>query len=132
MGVKPPLRNFRRFRAMVLTVVTGVQLPGVAAAAHLTGSWLLAIGGATAITLPYVLGLRSPFEDKPKSALYRYFGLWPFFAWWTSCLAFAVLAPLALLPAWALHLPTDPILTVAGGLALLLGIDSTRRAPRVV
>jgi uncharacterized protein len=119
-------------RRMILGVVSGVQVPGVAAVAHLTGSWPLAVGGAALITLPYLAGLKNPFEDRPKGRLLLYAGLWPFFAWWTSCLAFAALAPLALVAAWLIPLPLDHALLAGGGIALVGGIGATRRTPRLV
>jgi predicted MPP superfamily phosphohydrolase len=116
---------------MVLGVVGGVQVPSVAALAHFLG-WPLAVGGATLLSLPYLYGLRNPFEDKPKSRLYLYAGLWPFFAWWVASLVFAALAPLALLVAWAAHLPIDGALVASGSVALFAGALATRRHPRLV
>ncbi|HZS42286.1 MAG TPA: metallophosphoesterase [Polyangia bacterium] len=127
-----PRRNLTRFRAMVLSVVGGVQIPGVAAVAHFIRSWPLAAAGATLITLPYLMGLRSPFEDRPKGRLYLYGGLWPFFAWWTACLAFAVLAPIALGVAWVARAPIDPPLAIAFAVAILAGISATAPRPRIV
>src|SRR6476469_4698253 len=115
-----PRRDLRRFRRLILAVVSGVQVPGVAAVAHLSGSWPLAVGGATLVTLPYLAGLKNPFDDRPKSR-WHLAGLWPFFAWWTACLAFAALAPLVLAFAWLLRLPSDPALAVAGATALTAG-----------
>jgi predicted MPP superfamily phosphohydrolase len=126
-----PRRNLARFRAFVLGVVGGVQVPGVAALAHFLGHWPLAVGGATLISLPFLYGLRSPFEDRPKSRLYLA-GLWPFFAWWVACLVFAALALPALAVAWAARLPLDGALAGAGGVALCAGVLATRRHPRLV
>jgi predicted MPP superfamily phosphohydrolase len=116
---------------MVLSVVGGVQVPGVAAVAHLIGSWPLAVGGATLLSLPYLYGLRSPFEDRPKSRLYLG-ALWPFFTWWVSCLVFAALAPLALVVAWAARLPIDPPLVGALALSIGAGVLAAAREPRLV
>jgi predicted MPP superfamily phosphohydrolase len=127
-----PRRRIGRFRAMIIGVVGGVQVPGVAAVAHFTRSWPLAAAGATLITLPFLVGLRSPFEDRPKGRLLLYGGLWPFFAWWTACLAFAVLAPLALAGAWMLRAPLDPALVGAALVALGAGVSATWVRPRVV
>jgi len=112
-------------------VVGGVQVPGVAAVAYFSGSWPLAVGGATLLSLPFLAGLKNPFEDKPKSRL-ELAALWPFFAWWTACLAFCVLAPLALFGAWLLHLPGDHAILGAGSLSLVAGVLATRRHPRLV
>ena len=116
---------------MVLGVVSGVQVPSVAALAHFLG-WPLAVGGATLLSLPYLYGLRNPFEDKPKSRLYLYGALFPFFAGWVASLVFAVLAPLALLLAWALHLHMDAALAASGSVALVAGALATFRDPRLV
>jgi predicted MPP superfamily phosphohydrolase len=125
-------RSRKRFRAMVVTVVAAVQIPGVATVAHLCHSWPLAVGGATLVSTPYLLGLRHPFEDRPKSALSIYLGLWPFFAWWSSCLAFAalVLPALAVAAFWPARL--DGALAAAGALALFAGVGSTWRRPRLI
>src|SRR6478672_10496168 len=88
-------RNVVRFRLMVLTAVTVAQLPGIAGVAHFTGSWLWPVLGAALVSAPFVVGLRRPLDDAPKTWLHRWVGLWPFFAWWTASLAFAVLAPVA-------------------------------------
>jgi uncharacterized protein len=127
-----PRRNLARFRTFVVSVVGGVQVPGVAALAHFLGNWPLAVGGATLISLPFLYGLRRPFEDHPKSRLYLYAGLWPFFAWWVACLVFAALAPIALFVAWAAGLPYDGALAAAGSVALFGGVLATRRQPRLV
>ncbi len=116
---------------MIIGLTAGVQLPGVAAVAHFVG-WPLAAGGATLISLPYLVGLRSVFDDRPKSRLYLYGGLFPFFAWWVGCLVFAALAPLALGVAWMAHLPMNSALVVAGVLAALAGLLATSRQPRLV
>ena len=127
-----PRRSLRRFRAFVVSVVGGVQVPGVAALAHFLGNWPLAVGGATLISLPFLYGLRNPLDDRPKHPLYLYGALWPFFAWWVACLVFAALAPPALLIAWAARLPLDGALAASGALALLAGVLATRRHPRLV
>jgi predicted MPP superfamily phosphohydrolase len=126
-------RNLSRFRAMVLAVVGGVQVPGVTAIAHWLGSWPIAVGGAALISIPYLVGLRRPFEDRPKGWLYLYGGLWPFFAWWSACLAFAVLAPLALALGWLVPwLTMDRGLGAAALLAIAAGLRATDGRLRVV
>lgn len=128
----PPRRDPRNVRRLVLSVVGGVQVPGVAAVAHLTGSWSLAACGAALVTLPYLAGLRSPLEDRPKGRLYRYLGLWPFFAWWMSCLVFTVLGPLALGIAWLAGAHVDGALAGAGAVSVAVGMGTTWRRPRLV
>jgi predicted MPP superfamily phosphohydrolase len=129
---RPRRRNVVRFRLMVLFVVTLAELPLVATVAHLASSWLFAVALAAVVTTPFLVGLRSPFEDRPKSPLYLYLGLWPFFAWWASGLVLAVLAPLALGLAWALKLSPAGALGGALAVALLVGVRSTLGRPRLV
>ena len=116
---------------MVLAVGTGVQLPAVAALGWLTGYPLVVALGAAAVTTPYLSGLGNPFDDQPKSALYRYLGLWPFFAWWTSCLVFAVAGLVGLGAAVLARQPVGPALTAAGLVSLWLGVGATWRRPRL-
>src|SRR5581483_8881314 len=123
-------RTAGRFRAMVLSVVTGVQVPAVSFAAHLLG-WPIAVGGAAALSLPYLYALRSPFDDREKSPLLLYGALYPFFAWWVACLVFATLWPLAFLVWHSFGLPRDTVLGAAGALGLVGGVLATWREPRV-
>jgi predicted MPP superfamily phosphohydrolase len=116
---------------MVVSVVGGVQVPGVAALAHFLG-WPVAVGGATLLSLPYLYGLRGPLDDRPKSRLVLYGALWPFFTWWVSCLVFAALAPFALGVAWLMHLSRDAALASSGALAIGAGLLAGRRHPRLV
>ncbi|HEY7955258.1 MAG TPA: metallophosphoesterase [Polyangia bacterium] len=126
-----PRRNLRRFRIIVLAVVVAVEAPGVALLAHLLGNSALAIVLAALVSTPYLLGLRDPFDDPPKSVWLRYFGLWPFFAWWTGCLVFLFLAPIAIAIAAIGGWPIYTALFVAGAAALVSGVRATYREPRV-
>jgi predicted MPP superfamily phosphohydrolase len=119
-----------RFRVVALSIVALVQVPGVAAVAHFTGNWPVTLAGAVAISTPFLWTLRSPWDDLPKSRLYRWLGLWPFFAWWTACLAFALLAPVAWAAARVATIPTDPMLAASGVLSLAAGVYATLRHPR--
>src|SRR5262245_23743304 len=89
-------RSLVRFRVMVVTVVTLVQVPAFAVLAHLLANVRLPLSMAILLSLPYLVGLRQPFDDRPKSSLYLYGALLPFFAWWSACLTFDFLAPFAL------------------------------------
>src|SRR5262245_11204392 len=124
-------RNLRRFRALVFGVVGGVQVPGVAALAHLLGNWSLPVAGAALLSLPYLAGLRSPFEDRPKGRLHIYAGLLPFFAWWAACLVFLALGPIALLLGRAAGLPFDRALALGLGASVVAGISAIRTRPRL-
>jgi predicted MPP superfamily phosphohydrolase len=124
-------RNLRRFRVMVLTVVALVQVPAIVTLAHVTGSWLWPLVGAVAISTPFASTLRNPLDDLPKGWLFRWLGLWPFFVWWTACLTFAVLLPLA----WAIGrlagVPGEAIFASAGIVSLMAGMWATMRRPRL-
>ena len=63
---------------MVISVVTSVQLPALFFASRHVG-WPVAAGGATLISLPFLYGLRSPFDDRDKPPLLLYGALYPFF-----------------------------------------------------
>jgi predicted MPP superfamily phosphohydrolase len=115
---------------MVLSVVTGVQVPAVSFAAHLAG-WPIAVGGAAALSLPYLYAMRSPFDDREKSPLLLYGALYPFFAWWVACLVFATLWPLAFLVWHTFGLPRDAVLGATGAIGLIGGVLGTWREPGV-
>jgi predicted MPP superfamily phosphohydrolase len=123
-------RNLGRIRAMVLSVVGGVQIPGVAFLAHHIG-WPIAVGGAAALSAPFLFQLRRPFDDRPKPPLLLYGALYPFFAWWVACLVFALVSPLVWLAARASGLPSDGALGISGVLALFAGVVATRREPGI-
>src|SRR5262249_32472493 len=90
------LPSWLRGRRMlfVLIVAGVVQIPGVPAVAHFSGSWLLAIAGALGVSLPFLASLRTPVDDKPSRPLPRYRSVWPFYTWWASCMTLALAAPL--------------------------------------
>lgn len=116
----------------------GMQLPALLSLTWLAFShaprlvpwvWLL----AALLTLPYlVLSARSPFSDQPKPAWLRYLGLWPFFAWWASCVLYCVLGGFTYLGARLLHVDPTPPLALSLVLSTLGGLWSVRRTPRIV
>jgi predicted MPP superfamily phosphohydrolase len=122
-------RNF--FRVMVLTVVAAVQLPAVLVLAHYSGHWLLPVAGAAAISTPFLWSLRNPWDDLPKSWMFQWLGLWPFFVWWTACLTFGVLAPVAWVAAHLAGVPSEAIFAATGIVSGMAGIWATLRRPRL-
>ena len=85
----PPRRINPVFRFFILSLVVILQVPGL---------WLLRwLFGNAALILPLFLTLnflnllRKPFSEPPKSLIYRYAILFPFFAWWVGCLLMALL-----------------------------------------
>jgi predicted MPP superfamily phosphohydrolase len=128
-----PRRSLVRFRVMVVTVVTLVQVPAVAVMARLLGNPWPPLSIAMLLSLPYLWSMRRPFEDRPKSALYLYGALLPFFVWWSACLTFDFLAPFSL--ALVAFLPVIHLKAALTGtllLAGLAGIVGTRPGPRLV
>jgi predicted MPP superfamily phosphohydrolase len=110
----------------------GVQVPALAALGHLTGhpSWVVL--GAALLTAPFLSGLGNPWELRPRSRLHLYGVMWPFFAWWSICVVFIALTPLAL-PMAALEMVTlKQTLIAALALAVLGGLRALSRRPRIV
>jgi predicted MPP superfamily phosphohydrolase len=123
-------RSLSRFRVMVLTVVGLVQLPALAVLAHYVG-WRWPLLGAAAISTPYLSTIRAPFSDLPPGRLFRWLGLWPFFIWWTACLTFAALIPVAALAIALSGAPPEAIFVSSGIVSIMAGAWSTMRRPRL-
>jgi predicted MPP superfamily phosphohydrolase len=124
----------RRWRHFAVVVGLGaiVQVPALIALGRVTGhpGWVLL--AATLVTIPFLAGLGNPWELRPRSALHLYGLLWPFFAWWTVCVVFLALLPLALLVAGVSHQVTlDRALLGAGVLAAVGGLRALSRRPRI-
>jgi predicted MPP superfamily phosphohydrolase len=140
-----PVRPRRRpgFFALAFILGVSVELPALLTIAHLTGQRWLAVVIALWTVLPSRTVLRNPWEQRQASPLQMYFLLWPFFAWWTMCAIFLVLAPLALLlrrvlaalpglpPAVGQALTFDRALLGAGAVAVLLGLRALGRRPKI-
>jgi predicted MPP superfamily phosphohydrolase len=124
--------RINHFRAILILVTFGVQVPAVIALGALSGAPALAAAFALLITTPYLAGLGNPFEDRPKAPLYLYAGLWPFFVWWMSCFVFALLGPVAFVVGRASGLPATPWLLGAAALSLGAGLVACLREPRMV
>jgi predicted MPP superfamily phosphohydrolase len=124
-------RRGSRTRAAVLGLFVGVQLPGVAALAVLTGSWLAAAGFAALVSLPYLPQLAQPWHPPPLSGPRRAL-LLVFFAWWSACLASWLLGPLALLVGKGLGLGGRGGVLLGALLSLAAGLRALWPRPRVV
>jgi predicted MPP superfamily phosphohydrolase len=110
----------------------GLQVPALAALGHVTGHPGWVVLAAALLTAPFLSGLGNPWELRPRSRLHLYGLLWPFFAWWSICVVFLLLAVLAL-PLAALAIVTlKQALTAALVLALLGGLRALSRRPRII
>jgi predicted MPP superfamily phosphohydrolase len=120
-----------RFAAIVLIASLGIPLPAWLTLARLTGRPGLVAAAAALLTIPFLLGMRSLWEHKPRSKVHLYLVMWPFFVWWTVCIAYLGVLPLALLVAAVTPVSLDSALAVAGGVAVLGGLRALSRRPRV-
>ena len=115
--------------AVALGLAVGVQLPALLAIARLSGhAWVSLIAAALTV-VPSLKIIRNPWEQRHASRWHLNLVMWPFFAWWTICAIFLLLAPLALLAAATTRLGLDRGLVLAGGLATLLGLRALSRRP---
>jgi uncharacterized protein len=123
----------RRFRALVVALAAGVQLPALLTLGHLTGHYAAAMAAGTLVSIPFFKeGVHRPWDQRPRSRLHLYLGMWPFYVWWTICLVFLLLAPLTLALAAATRVSFKGAL-IAGGLAAVAGgLHALSRRPRVV
>lgn len=113
-------------------MAVGVQIPLIAALAHLAGHVWPLVGAAALLTGVFLQGLfgpRSVWGAPGKARLYLV--LWPFFAWWTVALLFLLVLPLAIAVAAGLGRSTEE--AVAGGLAAasVAACFALRQRPRV-
>jgi predicted MPP superfamily phosphohydrolase len=116
---------------MVWALLTGVQLPGVAALAVLTGHWTVALAVAATLSLPYLPQLAQPWHPPAPSRAGRV-ALLVFFGWWATCLSSWFIGPLVLLGGKLAGLSWHACVAVAGGLSLLAGLRGLWPHPRVV
>jgi predicted MPP superfamily phosphohydrolase len=121
-----------RFLLVVGSLAIGLQIPLVAALAHLGGHLVLAIALPALITVAFIVGLfRGRTAWATPGRLRLYLVLWPFFLWWTFAMLFSVVAPLALAVALLLHAATDRALLVALALAGAGAALSLHQRPRI-
>ncbi|HVV50958.1 MAG TPA: metallophosphoesterase [Polyangia bacterium] len=125
-------RRRGRFVVMVLLIALGVQLPLVAALAHLSGHRGAVLALAAAITggfMATLFGGRSTWGSPGPLRLYLV--LWPFFVWWTLGLTFAAVAPLAVLVALGAHASWNAAWAIGIAAALLATLVAFLNRPRV-
>ena len=111
---------------LVVLLAVGLQIPLVAALAHLGGGVFPMVAVPALLTAGFLAGLaRGRTAWATPGPLRLYLVLWPFFIWWTVALVFAVAAPLALALAAPLHASANSalvtaLIAAAGGAALSL------------
>ncbi|HYO51890.1 metallophosphoesterase [Archangium sp.] len=122
MSSRARLRS--RFQLLAAVLVTVVQLPAVLWLCWLTRTPLPAIV-AVLVSPPYLRQLQTPWQTTPP-ALSTYLAL----GWWSACLVFDVLlAPAAL--AVRAGVPSGAAWSLAGAIALAVGIDAVLGRPRL-
>ena len=90
-------RSPGRFLVLVVLLAIGLQVPLVAALAHLGGHLAPVIAVPALLTAAFIGGLvRGRTAWATPGPLRLYLVLWPFFIWWTIALLFSFVAPLAL------------------------------------
>jgi predicted MPP superfamily phosphohydrolase len=103
-----------RFGLIVVSLAVGLQIPLLAALAHLTGSLLAVLALPLLLTVGFIGGmLRGRTAWATPGPLQLYLVLWPFFVWWTVALLFCALAPLALGLGLVFHASVDTALVSA-------------------
>jgi predicted MPP superfamily phosphohydrolase len=121
-----------RFVLLALVVAVGIQIPLIAALGALTGHLLIFVVPAVALTIGFLssmLGGRSMWSEPGPARLYGV--LWPFFAWWTVALLFALLAPFLLGLAQVSPMTRNAALAVGVGLAVLGAAGAVGQRPRL-
>jgi len=124
----------RRLRlvALVVGLAVGLQVPLIAALIRLLGRAWPVVAVPAALTAAFVLSfvrVRSAWATPGPLRLYLV--LWPFFAWWTVSLVFAVVAPIALALAVLAGVATDTALAAAVAVSVAAGALSLRQRPRI-
>lgn len=107
-------------------------MPLIAALAALTGCPLAVIATAAALTIGFgssLIGGRSSWSEPGPVRLYGV--LWPFFAWWTVALLFALIGPLLLALAHVASMSRTVALGLGVGLAAAVAAGSFGQRPRL-
>lgn len=120
-----------RYAAMVGGLAVGLQVPALVALSYLTGRPELVLPVALLLAAPFLATLRNPWDQRPRSNVHLYLVLWPFFAWWTMCVVFTGLLPLALLASALTPLTLKAALLGAGALSIVGALRALSRRPRV-
>jgi hypothetical protein len=127
-----PRRARSRFLLVVLTLAVGLPIPFLWALGHLTGHAAAPIAVAALLTAVFLTGLFDRSSFGAPSPVRLYFGLWPFFVYWTAAMFFALLTPFALLTRSALGVPLDEVLAGALALTALVTAASFIHRTRIV
>jgi predicted MPP superfamily phosphohydrolase len=131
-NVKPRLRRRGRLLFIAAAMVAAVQVPALLAIGRLGHHPGVAVAGAAALNAPFVLVMRNPWRDWGQSRLWLYLWLWPFFGWGATCLAFLLLAPVALLATWLTPLRLEVALAASGAAAVLMAARALNKRPHLV
>ena len=125
-------RSRGRFLVLVVLLAIGLQVPLVAALAHLGGRLAPVIAVPALLTAAFIGGMvRGRTAWATPSPLRLYLVLWPFFIWWTIALLFSFAAPLALALGLLLHASTDAALVAALVAAIAGAALSLHQRPRI-
>jgi uncharacterized protein len=116
-------------RAAVPILIVGPQLVPIAAIGYATDTWTLGLVPAAALTAAFFRGLRGP-RVEPRSRAHLYLGLWPFFAWWATCVVLSAIVPVAAIVGIVAGAPRLA-LVIALGMGLAAGVAAIVRTPRV-
>jgi uncharacterized protein len=115
-----------RFLLLVVVLAVGLQIPLLAALAHLGGRLAPVVPLPALLTIAFIGGMtRGRTAWATPGRLRLYLVMWPFFIWWTAAMLFSFAAPLAMAIAAVFHGSTDTALIAAliaavGGTALSL------------
>jgi predicted MPP superfamily phosphohydrolase len=120
------------FVALVTLLAMALQVPAVFALGHLVAHRALAFALAVAVNAPFLLAMRNPWRDWARARLWLYLGLWPFFAWSATCLAFLLVLPAILLVAFLTPLGFDRALAAGGVASVVIGLRALSGRPRLV
>jgi hypothetical protein len=130
---RPSLRRRRwRFVLLASVVSVGIQIPLVVALGALSGHLLFFMVPAMALTagfLSSMLGARSAWSEPSPARLYGI--LWPFFAWWTVALLFALIVPFLLGLTHVSSITTHVALAIGVGLAAFGAAGAFRQRPQL-
>jgi uncharacterized protein len=124
-------RGRGRFLFLVVGLAIGLQIPVIAALAHLGGHLALFAALPTLLTAAFIGGLIRSSAWATPGPWRLYLVMWPFFIWWTLAMLFSFVAPIALALAWWLHAATDTALVAALIVAAAGAALSLHQRPRI-
>lgn len=125
-------RGRLRFLLLVVVLAVGLQIPLVAALAHLSGRLAPVVALPALLTIAFIGGMaRGRTAWATPGPLRLYLVLWPFFIWWTAAMLFCFAAPLAIAIATLFHAPTDTALVAALVVSAVGTVLSLLQYPRV-